>query len=556
MMDRRSFIATLIGVPATSLVVGNAQWAQAAPPRASRPRLALPTADQTAWQDMEIGMFVHFAPNTWQNSEYDNLSTPLSAMNPSDLNTDQWAECAVSLGAKYILFVAKHVGGFCMWQTHTTNYGIRNTPWQGGRGDVLADVAASCKRYKLKLGVYLSPQDRKFGAGLGGKCKAPEQQRTYNALYRQQLTEVLSRYGEMVEVWFDGSIVVPVGDILKRYAPNAMIFQGPEATVRWVGNEQGFAPYPAWNPIAPADAETGVATSIQGDPNGSVWLPNEADVSILRPDWFWSPQKERNLLSHDQLVEIYYRSVGHGVQWILNLPPDSSGLMPKENCLRVKEFGDDIRQRFGRSLAETTGSGERIQLSLPSPSQIDHVILQENCSLGQRVRAYRLEGRANAGWIVLGTGTAIGHKRIQPITPTFLHAVRLVVTESAGRPEIRRMAVFNTGVKPPSTWDAPVRVWAANEVGSWKNHDFAVDLSGKVAVAAQYRLRFVPQGGEKLAVEDPVLLIGDLPQPDLLRRAKGHADALILTITGVDEKIVIKGRVRGPEQGTLLLQKL
>ncbi|MGH9402783.1 MAG: alpha-L-fucosidase, partial [Terriglobia bacterium] len=429
-------------------------------------------------------------------------------------------------------------------------------PWQGGHGDVLADVTASCRRHKLKLGVYLSPQDRKFGAGLGGRCKTPEQQSAYNILYRQQLTEVLSRYGGMVEVWFDGSIVVPIGDILKRYAPRAMIFQGPEATVRWVGNEQGFAPYPAWNTISRADAETGVATSIQGDPNGSVWLPNEADVSILRPSWFWSPQKERNLLSLEQLIEIYYRSVGHGVQWILNLPPDSSGLMPKENCQRVKEFGDEIRRRFGRSLAETSGSGERLQLSLLSPSQIDHVILQEDCSLGQRIRAYRLEGQTHAGWIALGRGTAIGHKRIQPITPTVLRAVRLVVTESAGRPEIRRMALFNTGVKPPSTWDAPVHVWASDEVGSWKNYRFMADLSGKIDAAAQYRLRFVPQGGGKLAIENPVLLIGGLPQPDLLRRAKGYTDVLILTITGVDQKIVIQGRVRGSEQGTLLLRRL
>ncbi|MGH9402379.1 MAG: alpha-L-fucosidase, partial [Terriglobia bacterium] len=168
MMDRRSFAASLIGAAASIPVLGRAHWAHAAPTSALPQRLALPTPDQTAWQDMEIGMFVHFAPNTWQNSEYDNLSTPLSTINPN-INTDQWAECAADLGAKYILFVAKHVGGFCMWQTHTTGYGIRNTPWQGGHGDVLADVTASCRRHKLKLGVYLSPQDRKFGAGLGGR---------------------------------------------------------------------------------------------------------------------------------------------------------------------------------------------------------------------------------------------------------------------------------------------------------------------------------------------------------------------------------------------------
>ncbi|MGH9451751.1 MAG: alpha-L-fucosidase [Terriglobia bacterium] len=563
MMNRRNFITSFLSaaasMPAAGAVAGNPRWTRAVLTSGLPERLARPTPYQTAWQDLEIGMFVHFAPNTWQNSEYDNLSTLLSAINPSKLNTDQWAECAVTFGAKYILFVAKHVGGFCMWQTHTTNYGIRNTPWQGGRGDVLADVAASCRKHKLKLGVYLSPQDRKFGAGLGGRCKTPERQTEYNGLYRKQLTEVLSRYGEMVEIWFDGSIVVPVGDILKRYAPHAMIFQGPEATIRWVGNEEGFAPYPVWNAISRAGAESGVATSIQGDPNGSVWLPNEADVSVLRPDWFWSPEKERNLLSLDQLVEIYYRSVGHGVQWVLNLPPDSSGLMPAENCERVKEFGDEIRRRFGHSLAETSGSGERLQLSLPPrsrPSRVDHVILQEDCRLGQRIRAYRLEGLAGEGWVSLGRGTAIGHKRIQPIAPKVLSAVRLVVTESVGRPEIRSMALFNAGVEPPPTWNAPVHVWASNEVGSWKDHRFVLDLSGKIDAAAQYRLRFVPQGGEKLTIENPVLLIGGLSQPDLVRRANAASDALILTITGIGEKIVIQGGVRGAANGILLLRRL
>jgi alpha-L-fucosidase len=137
---------------------------------ASTPR-ALPSADQIAWQDLEVGMFVHFAPNTWQDAESDELTTPLSAIDPKDLNTDQWAQTAISLGAKYIVFVAKHQGGFCMWQTQTTDYSIRNTPWQGGHGDVLADISASCRKYGLKLGVYVCPRDDNFGAKTGGICK-------------------------------------------------------------------------------------------------------------------------------------------------------------------------------------------------------------------------------------------------------------------------------------------------------------------------------------------------------------------------------------------------
>jgi alpha-L-fucosidase len=265
-------------------------------PSASTP-LALPSADQIAWQNLEVGMFVHFAPNTWQDNESDNLTTPLSHIDPRDLDTDQWAHTAVSLGAKYIVFVAKHQGGFCMWQTETTDYSIRNTPWQGGHGDVLADVSASCRKYGLKLGVYICPRDDHFGAKTGGICKTPELQARYYAMYRQQLTEVFSSYGAMVEIWFDGSTVTPVSDLLAKYQPHALVFQGPSATIRWVGNEDGFAPNPGWNSIDRAEAKTGTATSLNSNPDGDFWLPNEADVSIRRPDWFWSTNNESKVLT-------------------------------------------------------------------------------------------------------------------------------------------------------------------------------------------------------------------------------------------------------------------
>lgn len=550
-MNRRRFISVL----GTAAVLEGRHLSFGAPALGEEPKMALPSSEQTAWQDLEIGMFVHFAPNTWQNSEYDNLSTPLSAINPR-INTDQWAECAVKLGARYILLVAKHAGGFCMWQTHTTDYGIRNTPWKGGRGDVMADLSASCRRFGLKLGVYLSPEDKHFGAGLAGRCETPQKQAEYNRMYREQLTELLTRYGPIVEIWFDGSIVAPVGDILRRHAPHAMIFQGPEATIRWVGNEDGFAPYPTWNPISEADAKTGVATAIQGSPQGSVWLPVEADVSILRPYWFWSSTKQKNLLPLNDLIDIYYRSVGRGVQMVLNLPPDSNGLMPEETCARAQEFGEAIQRRFGRSLAETSGAGRSLVLKLAPPRRIDHVILQEDCARGQRVRTYRIEGKTGRSWEVLAKGTAIGHKRIQPVPSTIVEAMRLIVEDSAGQPFIRRFALFDTGMQPPAGWDASVKVWADDKVGSWSHYRFRVDLSKMAAAAAQYRLRFVAQNSGNFSIKDPVLLIGGVPEPGLLRRAAPERDTLILTLTAVGQKVVIEGRIRGAEQGVLLLRRL
>ena len=458
MINRRGFINTLMGASATLPFGRVRRWAASAQPTGSSGNLAVPTLEQTAWQDAEIGMFIHFAPNTWQDLEGDNLSTLLSAINPAQLDTDQWVDCASGLGARYIVFVAKHVGGFCMWQTETTDYGIRNTPWRNGRGDVVAELHRSCERRGLRLGVYLSPRDDHFGASTGGRCKTTQAQLAYNSLYRRQLTELLTRYGEMVEIWFDGSLVTPVGDILKSLAAHAMIFQGPSATIRWVGNEDGFAPYPAWNAVSRADAQSGVATAMHSDPNGSVWLPMESDVSIRRPNWFWSTHNENRLMTLDQLLEIYYRSVGHGSQLLINIPADRRGLMPDADFARARQFGDEIRRRFGKSLAEASGSGNSMTLELPAPARIDHVILQEHCTGGQRIRAYKLDARAQGNWQELGRGTAIGHKRIQPVTPGVVDAVRLTVTQSVGSPAIRRLALFNTGTEPPPTWNAPPRL--------------------------------------------------------------------------------------------------
>ncbi len=522
-------------------------------------KLALPTADQTKWQDLEMGMFIHFAPNTWQGVEQDNLSTPLSEINPTRLNTDQWASTAVALGAKYIVFVAKHSGGFCMWQTETTNYGIRNTPWRGGHGDVLADVSASCRKFGLKLGVYVSPRDAKHGAEIGGLCKTPAQQKIYNVIYRRQLTEVLSRYGSMVEIWFDGSNVIPVGDILDRYAPHAMIFQGPHATIRWAGNEDGFVPYPAWNSISDTDAKTGVATALNSDPNGSVWMPNEVDVSILRPNWFWSETSQRNLLTLDAMVEIYYRSIGRGAQLLLNLPPDTTGLMPAADVARAQQFGEEIQRRFGKSVAETSGSGESITLPLPAGSQMDTVLMQEDCSFGERVRQYKIEARQAGKWITLGTGTAIGHKRIQPVPQTSADAVRLVAVESAARPMIRRLAVFDTKTPPPKNWNAPATAWAYDEVGTWSNYSFHIDVSDKMVAATQYRLRFVPQTGWGDCadpIERVTVQIGGVAETKLLRPLAGSRDVLILTMPGIGQKVVIEGRLKCVASGSILLRKL
>ncbi|MBB5055427.1 alpha-L-fucosidase [Granulicella aggregans] len=517
---------------------------------------ALPSPDQIAWQDLEVGMFVHFAPNTWQDVESDNLSTPLSVIDPKHLDTDQWARTAVALGAKYIVFVAKHQGGFCMWQTHTTDYSIRNTPWRDGKGDVLADVAASCRKFGLKLGVYVCPRDDHFGAKTGGICATPELQQRYNAMYREQLTEVLSRYGGMVEVWFDGSTAAPVSDILTKYQPHAMVFQGPSATIRWVGNEDGFAPNPCWNGISRTDAKSGTATSLNSDPDGDTWMPNEVDVSIRRPDWFWSTTNEKKVLTVDQLLTIYYCSVGRGCQLLLNIPVNRDGLLSKPDCDAAAGFGTQLRQRFAKPIAALSGSGEEILLSLPVPAKIDTVVLQEDTSKGERIRGYRIDGRTNGVWTELGTGTSIGHKRIQPVRPTTIDALRMVATVHKGTPWLRTFAAYNIGVAPPAGWDAKPQVWAANLAGSWRDGRFSLDLTSKIDSAKQYRLRFVPSSGEVDALRSVVLTLHGLSQPNLVKPVAGKHDELILDITEVGGAVQITGTVEGAVSGQVLLQKL
>ena len=524
-------------------------------PGARMRAIARPSPDQVAWQDLEMGMFVHFAPNTWQNKESDDLSTALSEIDPKELNTDQWAQTAVNLGAKYVVFVAKHQGGFCMWQTDTTDYGIKNTPWKDGKGDVVADISASCRKFGLKLGIYCCPRDDHFGAKTGGICKTPELQAKYDKMYRKQLTEVWSRYGKLVEIWFDGSTITPVADLLTKYQPHAMVFQGPEATIRWVGNENGFAPYPCWNGISKADAATGTATALDSNPNGGAWVPNECDVSIRRPDWFWHTDNADKVMTEAEILSVYYRSVGRGAQLLLNIPANREGLLPGKDAGVAKAFGDEVRRRFAKPLAKTSGMGATLTLTLVKPTRIDTVILQEDTTKGERVRGYTLEGRVHGAWKSLGDGVSVGHKRIQPVPAAVVDAVRFTATKFAGTPVIRTLAVFDTGVAPPTDWNAASEIWAQNLVGDWKNGSFSLDLTKKIDAAAQYRLRFIPKSGSVTGFKDVVLKLHGVSEPDLLKKPM-QPDELLLDITGVAETVQISGTVEGAANGEILLQKL
>ena len=411
--------------------------------------IPLPSKAQLRWQNYEQTMFVCLDPCTWQGREYDNHSTPLIRINPAELNTDQWCEVAKSWGAKLILFVAKHTGGFCWWQTNTTDYGIKNTPWKNGKGDVLKQLSESCRKYGLDLGIYVYPGDETWGAGIGsgGVTKDPSKQDGYNKVFRQQMTEVLTKYGPVREVWFDGSCFINVNDLLGKYASDAVILQGPMANLRWVGNEDGYAPYSNWYTLSSKDLKAGVSTAIQSDPFGDAYAPVEIDVPLLKNKghkWFWAQNTDSLILTTDQLMNTYYKSVGRGAVLLLNSTPDTTGLIPQSHVKAYAEFGNEIKRRFGNPIGQTKGEGKSLEITFSKPTEINHVIFQEDLSRGQRVLAFNIEGMNQQNqWNKVYDGTSVGHKRICYFNPVILKKIRVLFTNAKAEPIITSLAVYN-----------------------------------------------------------------------------------------------------------------
>jgi alpha-L-fucosidase len=409
----------------------------------------LPTAQQAEWLEAGVGVFVHWAPNVYQGGEYDNLSTPREKIDPDRFDAARMVEAAKSAGAQYLIFVAKHAGGYCAWQTETTDYSLKTSPWKNGKGDMVGDLARACREQGLRFGVYLSPQSGIQQVGGGGRAADEAKQREYNDIYRRQLTELLTNYGPMFEVWFDGGNVVPVNDLFVSLAPGAITFQGRRLnSSRWVGTEHGFAPYPCWNTIDWKEGETPKEGG--GTPTGNVWCPAECDVSILRPNWFWREGCDDRILSLDDLVEIYYMSVGRGANLLLNITPDDHGAVPPAQVRRLKEFGHEIAARFSKPLAATKGTGETIQLKLAAPTKIDHLRIGEDIRKGERVREFVIEGRgADGNWNTLVRGTQIGVRQIFPIAAATAAELRLRVTTAIGEPIISDFAALNVDRPAP-----------------------------------------------------------------------------------------------------------
>ncbi|NGP58226.1 alpha-L-fucosidase [Paenibacillus thiaminolyticus] len=407
-------------------------------------RLAVPTPQQMAWQDLELGMFFHFGINTYCDQEWGGGTDSPELFNPVELDARQWIRTAKEAGFKYVILTAKHHDGFCLWPTKTTEYSVRSSPWKNGQGDVVREVADGCREEGMKFGVYVSPWDR------NAPCYADPA--AYDDFYAEQLTELLTGYGPLVEVWFDGAGSEGreydwkrIIGLVKQHQPDAMIFNMGAPTIRWVGNEDGVAPYPCWN-----TAESARVSMFTSDMNTWMeetpgWVPAECDVPIRKRHWFWHPNDEHSLHTLDHLMDLYYRSVGHGTTLLLNVSPDHRGLLPEPDTERVLEFGAAIRRRFGRPLGSASGTGSELELVLDEEALVDHVVSMEDIAYGERVRAYTIEAEVGGEWKPVAGGSAIGHKKIDRIEPTRTSRIRLRVTEEAAEPHIRSLAAYSAG---------------------------------------------------------------------------------------------------------------
>jgi alpha-L-fucosidase len=423
-----------------------------------------PSPQQVQWQDLEFGVIIHFGTNTFLDREWGDGTADPKVFAPTDFDPEQWMRAIKAAGAKYVVFVAKHHDGFCLWPTEQTTYSVKSSPWQGGHGDVVRQVSEAARKYGLEFGVYLSPWDR----------HEPKYRNSaeYDDYYIAELGELASNYGNLLEFWLDGA--GSEGHVynfprfienLRMYQPNTLVFADAAlfeyGDIRWVGNEQGTISYENWNVL---------------DRHGYLrWRPVEADTPLRKAHWFWHPNDEGSLKSLADLMLTYDSTVGRGGQLMLGLAPDRRGLLPDSDVRRLEEFGAAIRARYANNLIAQ--NRVRHDSSDPAfdgdpdtfwsaPSGSHHAILEAdfakpitfNSSLamewlndGQHVEHYRVEAWDGNGWKRVAEGYAIGHKKIDHFPAVTSNRVRLNILASSAEAHIREFQVFNisdqTGAK-------------------------------------------------------------------------------------------------------------
>lgn len=479
----------------TLLAVGLASLAQAevAPPA---PVLPVPTERQLVWHALEFYGFLHFTVNTFTGREWGEGDEPPSRFNPTALDVQQWVSVAKDAGMKGLILTAKHHDGFCLWPSQYTEHSIKNAPYKDGKGDVVRELSDACREAGLQFGVYLSPWDRNH-ASYG----RPE----YLTYFRNQLHELLTQYGPVFEVWFDGANGGTgyygganeerkidaatyydwpnTWSIVRELQPGAVLFSDVGPDIRWVGNEQGFAGDPCWATYTPQPRDPGGVAApgltryqdgVNGHADGAQWLPAEVDVSI-RPGWFYHAKEDKKVHTPENLMQIYYESVGRGASFLLNIPPDPRGLIHEADvaalrgfrALRDATFANNVARTARAQASAVRGPDPRfaaanvldddrttywatddgvttghLEITLAAPALLNHVVLQEYIELGQRIQAFTIEARVDGTWKIVAQGTSIGWKRILRFDPVTADAVRIRIDAAKACPTLSTVGIY------------------------------------------------------------------------------------------------------------------
>lgn len=470
----------------------------------------IPSPQQLAWQQMELTAFLHFGINTFTGREWGDGTEDPALFNPSGLDAEQWVRTLKDAGFKMVLLTAKHHDGFCLWPTKTTTHSVASSPWKNGKGDVVKELRDACDKYGMKFGVYLSPWDR------NASCYGDSPK--YNQFFIQQLTELLTNYGEVHEVWFDGANGEgPNGKkqvydwdafykTIRKLQPEAvMAIMGDD--VRWVGNEKGIGRETEWSAtvLTPgiytrsdennkqlgvfAQAKDLGSREVLKNARELFWYPSEVDVSI-RPGWFYHKEEDSKVKSLKHLTDIYFQSVGYNSVLLLNIPPDRRGLINEADVTRLKEFAEyrkqafaDDRVRDGQKLWEAGPGSERIY-DLKPGSEINVVMLQEDISKGQRVEAFSVEAQTIDGWKEIGRGTTVGYKRLLRFPAVKTNRLRIKMEGCRLMANISKVAAWYA---PLLQEEAEKEEWNNLPRAAWKQvsaSPLTIDLGKEVTLNA------------------------------------------------------------------------
>ncbi|WP_072939774.1 alpha-L-fucosidase [Flavobacterium granuli] len=441
--------------------------------------LALPNKQQLAWQKAEFGVVFHYDLHVFDESKYNqgtNRITPVvdyNIFNPKQLDVEQWVISAKAAGAKFAILTVSHETGFALFQSDVNPYSMKSLKWKDGKGDLFKDFTDACRKHDIKPGVYLGIRWNSFFGvhdfivdGEPNSAMQKKRQAYYNTMVEGMVKEICTNYGPLFEIWFDGGASAPqkgapdVLPIVKKYQPDCLFYHNDQlAEARWGGSESGMVNYPCWSTFPynftgsgesaiPGISKNGFQLLKEGDVNGKYWVPAMADAPLRgfngRHEWFWEPGDEKSIYPLKELMSIYYKSVGRNATLIMGLTPDNTGLMPKEDVQRLKEWGDEIKRRFDFPLAATRGKGKIIELKLAQETAVNQFVVQENIATGHRVRAFSIQAYQKGKWQTINKGTAIGNKYIfLSDKPVLTKKLRLVIDQSVAGPDITNFAAYH-----------------------------------------------------------------------------------------------------------------